>query len=110
MATTLVFRTPLGGVSIPAGTSQTLGRVDVSRFNQVRMVVDERVGSPSGTKVRLTITEGSELVADLGELTLSPDSDKTRTFAVPASTLTLVADAAQESGADALDVLLYGSD
>lgn len=110
MATTLAFRTPIGGVSIPAGTSQELGRVDVSRFNEVRLVADERVGSPSGGKVRLTITEGQELVADLGVLTLSPESEKSRTFGVPASTLTVFVDAAPGASSDALDVLLYGSD
>jgi type III secretion protein HrpB1 len=70
--TVLAFRTPQGGVSIPAGQSKQLGVVDVSMFDQIRVVADERVGSGSGINIRLTITEGNELVAQLDVLPLSP--------------------------------------
>ena len=60
MPTTLAFRTPVGGVSIPAGQSKQLGTVDVHSFSQIRVVADERVGSPTGITIRLTITEGNE--------------------------------------------------
>ena len=58
MPTTLAFRTPVGGVSIPAGQSKQLGIVDVHSFSQIRVVADERAGSPTGITIRLTITEG----------------------------------------------------
>ena len=45
MGTKLAFRTPAGGVSVPAGQTKQLGVVDVSAFTQVRLVADERAGS-----------------------------------------------------------------
>ena len=58
MSTKLAFRTPPGGVVIPAGQSKELGAVDVSPFERIRVVADERVGSGTGINIRLTITEG----------------------------------------------------
>ena len=57
MSTKLAFRTPPGGVVIPAGQSKELGAVDVSPFERIRVVADERVGSGTGINIRLTITE-----------------------------------------------------
>ena len=108
--TTLAFRTPPGGVSIPAGQSKQLGVVDVSAFEQIRVVADERVGSGSGINVRLTITEGNELVAQLDVLTLTPHSQVTKVYDVPGTKLTVFADATGGTGTDALDVLIYGSE
>lgn len=106
--TTLAFRTPLGGVAIPTGQSKELGVVDVSSFERIRVVADERVGSGSGLNVRLTITEGNELVAQLDVLALSPHSQVTRVYEVPCTKLTIFADAAGGKGTDGLDVLIYG--
>ena len=47
-ATMLAFRTPPGGVVIPAGQSKELGTVDASPFERIRVVADERVGSGQG--------------------------------------------------------------
>ena len=110
MSTSLAFRTPPGAVSIPAGQSKQLGVVDVHPFNQIRVVADERVGSGTGVVIRLTITEGSELVAQLDTLTLAPHSQITREYDVPGTKLTIFADALAGSGKDAVDVLIYGSD
>jgi hypothetical protein len=104
----LAFRTPVGGVSIPAGQSKQLGVVDVSAFERIRIVADERVGSGTGISVRVTITEGSELVAQLDILNLTPHSQITRTYEVPGTKLTLFADALPGAGSDGLDVLVYG--
>lgn len=109
MSTTLAFRTPAGAVSIPAGQSKQLGVVDVSPFSQIRVVADERVGSGTGVSIRLTITEGNELVAQLDILSLSPHSQVTRVYDVPGTKLTVFADAVGGSGKDAVDVLIYGS-
>lgn len=108
--TTLAFRTPVGGIAIPAGISQQLGRVDVGRFAKVRVVVDERGGSPSGVTVRLVITEGGEVLAELDSLALDETSQRTRIYDLPGSMLTVVADTNETTGTDALDVLIYGSD
>jgi type III secretion protein HrpB1 len=87
------FPNPVGGISIPAGQSQELGSVDVHNFSQIRVVADERVGSPTGMNIRLTITEGSELVAQLDVLSLSPHAQVTKVYDVPGRTLTVFADA-----------------
>jgi len=105
----LAFRTPVGGVSIPAGQSKQLGTVDVSPYEQIRVVADERVGSGSGVHIRITITEGNELVAQLDTLVLSPHSQVTRVYDVPGTKLTIFADAVAGAGTDAIDVLVYGS-
>ena len=108
MATILAFRTQPGGVSIPAGQSKQLGQVDVAKFERVRVVADERTGSVSSITIRLTITEGSELIAQLDTLTLAPHSQVTRVYEVPGTKLSIYADAAGGSGTDGLDVLVYG--
>ncbi len=62
MATTLVFRTTPGAVSIPVGQSKTLGAVDVHSFDRIRVVADERVGSDAVYGVpgnKLTIFAGA---------------------------------------------------
>ncbi len=108
MATQLAFRTPPGAVVIPAGQSKELGSVNVSQYSKIRVVADERVGSPSGVNIRLTITEGNELVAQLDTLYLAPHSQITRVYDVPGTKLTIFADAAGGTGSDGVDVLIYG--
>lgn len=110
MSTILAFRTQPGAVSIPAGQSKKLGTVEVSPFNKIRVVADERVGSGTGVVIRLTLTEGTEMVAQLDTLTLAPRSQVTRVYDVPGTTLTIFADALAGSGSDAVDVLIYGAE
>jgi type III secretion protein HrpB1 len=107
--TVLAFRTQPGAVSIPAGQSKQLGVVDTSKFSQIRVVVDERAGSGTGINVRLTITEGNELVAQLDTFSLSPHSQITRVYDVPGTKLTVFADALGGSGSDGIDLLVYGA-
>ena len=83
--------------------------MDVGPYDQIRVVADERVGSGSNVQIRLTITEGSELVAQLDTFALSPESQVTRVYDVPATKLTIFADAVSGTGTDAFDVLVYGS-
>ena len=111
MPTSLAFRTPVGGVSIPAGQSKELGIVDVHEFSKIRVVADERVGSATGINIRLTITEGGgELVAQLDTFSLAPHSQVTRVYDVPAKQLTVFADAVGGGGGnDGLDLLIYGN-
>ena len=109
MGTKLAFRTPPGAVAIPAGQSKLLGTVDVSPFSQIRVVADERAGSPTGVSIRLTITEGNELVAQLDVLQLAPHSQVTRVYDTPGAKLTIYADAIGGTGSDGIDVLIYGS-
>ncbi len=105
----LAFRTPPGGVSILAGQSKQLGIVDVSTFSQIRIVADERIGSPTSINIRLTITEGNELVAQLDILNLAPHSQATRVYDVPGDKLSIFADAVGSTGSDGIDVLVYGN-
>jgi type III secretion protein HrpB1 len=106
---TLAFRTPVGGVSIPAGHTKELGVVDVHNFSKIRVVADERAGSGTGLSVRLTITEGSEWVAQLDVLSLTPHSQVTRVYDVPGTKLTILADAVGGAGSDGMDLLVYGA-
>jgi type III secretion protein HrpB1 len=106
--TVLAFRTPIGGVSIAAGQSKELGVVDVSAYERIRVVADERIGSGSGINIRMTITEGSELVAQLDVISLTPHSQVTQVYEVPCNKLTIFADATGTKGTDGLDVLIYG--
>ena len=82
--------------------------VDVTPYERIRVVADERTGSGTGVTVRLTITEGQELVAFLDLLALAPHQQTTRVYEVPGTELSVFADAAGGSGTDALDVLIYG--
>jgi hypothetical protein len=108
MATVLAFRTKPGGESIPGGQSKQLGAVDLAKFERIRVVADERTGSASNLTIRLTITEGNELVAQLDTLALHPHSQTTRVYEVPGTRLTIFADAAPGAGSDGVDVLVYG--
>lgn len=107
--TILAFRTAPGAVKIVPGASRELGIVQVSPFGIIRVVADERVGSPTNVRIRLVITEGNELVAQLDALTLTPHGQVTTVYAVPGTRLTVFADAlAPGTGADGVDVLVYG--
>ena len=81
----------------------------MSRSIQIRVVADERVGSGTGLSIRLTMTEGNELVAQLDVLSLAPHSQVTRVYDVPGTKLTIFADALGGSGSDGMDPLVYGS-
>ena len=105
MPTSLAFRTPVGGVSIPAGQSKELGSVDVHQFSKIRVIADERIGSATGINIRLTVTEGSELVAQLDTFSLAPHSQVTRVYDVPAKKLTVFADAVGGGGGN--DALVH---
>jgi type III secretion protein HrpB1 len=109
MGTKLAFRTQPGAVSIPAGQSKQLGVVDVSPFSQIRVVADERTGSGTGVNIRLTITEGNELVAQLDVLNLQPHAQVTKVYDVPGSKLSIFADAIGGNGSDSIDLLVYGA-
>ena len=107
--TVLAFRTQPGAVVISPGQSKQLGVVDVSKFAKISVVADERTGSGTGINVRLTITEGSELVAQLDSFSLVPHSQVTRVYDVPGTKLTIYADALGGSGSDSMDLLVYGA-
>ncbi|HEX4604991.1 MAG TPA: hypothetical protein VH724_13415 [Candidatus Angelobacter sp.] len=105
----LAFRTKPGAESIKGGESRDLGTVDVSHFDKVRLVCDERIGSTCNVLVRLTIMEGNELVALLDHVLLTPHAQNTRVYDVPGTRLSVSIDgigAANTQGS--VDVLLYG--
>lgn len=106
----LIFRTPVGAVSTPKGTSKHLGKINVSKYEKIRIVADERVGSGSGVRIRITIMDGNELVAFLDELKLTPHSQITKVYEVPGVKLSIDMDALPGTGKgdDAVDVLVYG--
>lgn len=105
----LIFRTPVGGVSQAAGSSKLLGNINVSAYRHLRVVADERVGSPTNVSFRITVLEGSELVAQLKTFALAPHGQTTFTIDVPPRAVAIYADTAAGSGTDAYDFLLYGT-
>jgi type III secretion protein HrpB1 len=108
--TALAFRTPPGAVSIPLGQSKELGQVNVKKCKRIRIAADERAGSAGPIRIRVTITEGKELVAQLDTLTLPPHTQLTRVYEMPGRELTLFADAVSGgTGNSSVDVLIYGS-
>jgi len=105
----LAFRTKPGAENIKGGESKELGMVDVSHFDKIRLVCDERIGSTCNVFVRLTITEGNELVAFLDHILLTPHAQLTRVYDVPGTKISVAIDgvgAANTQGA--VDVLIYG--
>jgi type III secretion protein HrpB1 len=105
----LAFRTPVGSITIPGGHTKLLGVVDVSMYERIRVVTDERIDSTSNIILRLTFTEGEELVAQLDTILLTPHSQMTRVYDVPGTQLSVYADSVGAVGTHgALDVLIYG--
>ena len=105
----LAFRTPPGAKSVNAGQTENLGTVDTSRFDKIRLVIDERIDSTCNVIVRLTIMEGAELVAFLDEVTLRPHSQLTRIYDVPATKLEVsIVGVGLPGTKGAVDVLIYG--
>jgi hypothetical protein len=105
----LAFRTPVGSISIPGGQTKLLGVVDVSMYERIRLVADERIDSTTNIILRLTFTEGEELVAQLDTIMLTPHSQMTRVYDVPGTQLGVYADSVGTASAHgALDVLIYG--
>jgi type III secretion protein HrpB1 len=105
----LAFRTTVGSVSIPGGQTKLLGLVDVSMYEKIRLVTDERIDSTANIVLRLTFTEGEELVAQLDTVLLTPHSQLTRVYDVPGTQLSVYADCVGGAGTTAsLDVLIYG--
>jgi type III secretion protein HrpB1 len=105
----LAFRTPVGAISVPGGQTKLLGVVDVSMYERIRLVTDERIDSTSNIILRLTFTEGEELVAQLDTILLTPHSQMTRVYDVPGTQLSIYADSVGAAGTQgSLDVLIYG--
>ena len=73
------------------------------------MVADERIDSTTNIILRLTFTEGEEMVAQLDTIMLTPHSQITRVSDVPGTQLSIYADSVGAAGSKgALDVLIYG--
>jgi type III secretion protein HrpB1 len=108
LTTMMILRTHIGAVKVPAGQTKQLGTVDVSKSSNIRVVATERISSKTNTSIRLTITEGEELVAPLDVLLLTPHSSVTRVYDVAGTKLSISADAVSGTGNDAVDALVYG--
>jgi type III secretion protein HrpB1 len=105
----LAFRTQVGAITIPGGQSKLLGTVDVSMYDRIRLVTDERIDSTSNVILRLTFTEGEELVAQLDTILLTPHSQLTRVYELPGTQLSIYADSVGANGTKgSVDVLIYG--
>jgi len=105
----LAFRTKVGAETVRGGESKNLGTIDTSRFDKIRLVADERIGSTCNVFIRLTIMEGSELVAFLDHILLTPHSQLTRVYDVPGTKLEVAIDGVGSAATEgAVDILIYG--
>lgn len=78
-------------------------------YERIRVVADERIDSTTNIILRLTFTEGEELVAQLDTIMLTPHSQMTRVYDVPGTQLSVYADSVGTASTHgALDVLIYG--
>jgi hypothetical protein len=112
--TALAFRTPVGNLSISPGQTSFLGTqttpIDVSPFQQIRVVAKEISGSPTNVTIQLYMNESGELVTLLDTLSLTPGTAKIQVYDVPGTALTIQATAARGSGSgtDMVEILVYG--
>ncbi len=105
----LAFRTKLGAETLRGGETKDLGNVDTSHFDKIRLVADERIGSTCNVLVRLTFMEGSELVAFLDTVLLTPHAQTTRVYDVPGTKINVAIDAIGAANTNgSVDVLIYG--
>lgn len=106
--TVLAFRTSAGGVRIEPGTSRDLGRVDVHGFERIRVIAARQESSGAGANLLLTVIENIEEVGLLDVLPLVPNSQITRVYEVPGSSLKLSVEAVGAEAAAVVNVWVYG--
>jgi hypothetical protein len=96
-------------VSIPVGESKELGAVEVRAFSAIRLYAIEHFGSAGSVRIRLTLTEGNDLFAQLDTPVLAPHSEMTQVYEVPGNKLTVFADAiGPGAGSAGIEVLIFG--
>ncbi len=111
--TRLIFRTPPGAVTIPAGTTVDLTErfprgVCVSAYPSVRMACDSRNSSDVSVTLRLLVMAGEERVSYLDQFTLLPGGNYSLAYDVPGVSLKVLAEAASGTGNAYVDFLLFG--
>jgi hypothetical protein len=98
---------------IKAGQTETLGTLDTSRFDKIRVVAVNEA-STCDVHIRLTIMEPEggkveERIASLDEFTLKPHNQLTRVYDVPATKLEVSMVGLGRPGTQAeVEVLIYG--
>jgi hypothetical protein len=98
---------------IKAGQTETLGTLDTSRFDKIRVVAVNEA-STCDVHIRLTIMEPEggkveERIASLDEFTLKPHNQLTRIYDVPATKLEVSMVGLGRPGTQAeVEVLIYG--
>ena len=113
--TKLIFRTPAGAVSIPAGETVRLTAslqcgIPVVRYETIRINCVCRTGSavPVTIFIHALDCKTDELLFLLDSFTLSAGQTTTRVFEVPAKALAVFAEAATGSGNTAVDFGVLG--
>jgi len=120
-ATRLLFQTPAGGVLV--STPQELGEVDVSSFEQIRVVVVNRAFQSlhsAAAIVSLQLVEAGAALGTIDTLLAGEEPDHTATvfnvvskvYEVPGRTLRITAKAGQDAegaqGSTHVDVFVFG--
>jgi len=108
-STLLLYRTPVGAQSQAAGTTKIIANIPTAGYKKIRVLADERIGSPTNVRFMVTITEGSELVGHILDFNLTAQSGRSFVLDVPGKAVAIQAQTAAGSGNDAFDFLVYGS-
>jgi|GEM_PF-2943235 len=111
--TRLLFRTPGGGVSIPAGANQDLTSynargVSVSAYPAVRVSAVNRASSAVNATFRIYMALGNELLGLLDRFTLMPGATYSVSYSVPGIALRIFAEADSGAGPATVDCAALG--
>lgn len=113
MPNTLLFRTPIGGQTLPPGTTAILTgalsnfAINVSPFSPIRIAGAPRLGSP-GVTFLFVINESGEFVTLLDQpITLASGQSFSASYDVPGTGLTIIA--VPSTGVPStIDLVVYG--
>lgn len=113
--TTSIFRTPVGGQTIPANTTVNLtanlpgrGGLVVKDYPGIRIFCGSRISSQSVVTLRVIFTEGRELIGYLVNIPIAPGEDYTNMLPIPGTTIAITAEAGD--GPAYIDLIVYGYD
>ena len=90
--TTKAFQTPAGGVAIsPTGQYQVLGKIDVTSFDLIRVVVDNDTREDTALIDLIILNEDGFVVPLDGLISLLGAGQANRVYEIPGTELTIMA-------------------
>jgi hypothetical protein len=109
MPTLLAFNTPAGAAVLPTGTRVLLGTVNVSAFEEIRVLIVSRPGYAGNVGIILEYTIGGWTPAWLDVINVATLQTVAKNYRVPGIELRIHGDVHNvTSGLAAVDVLVFG--